>query len=117
MPSGFINAHQFLPPARLSPEAIIGDAIEPGREFRFPAKTSDVFIGTQKSFLGKVVGQGQVGSGKLPEQAAHARLMPADQLAKGVLVIIDKNSSDKVRISKLHVSQAKVAAADCLSSL
>jgi hypothetical protein len=58
-----------------------------------------VFVGAHKSVLGQIVGEGEVSAGKLAEETSHSRLMPADQLAKSVLVIIDKNSSDEVRIS------------------
>jgi hypothetical protein len=55
-------------------------------------------VGLEKGFLSKVVGQRKVGARKLPQKASNARLMPTDQLAKGVLVFIDKNTSDEIRI-------------------
>ena len=57
-----------------------------------------MFVSAQKSFLGQIVGQCEICPGKLAEQASHARLMTTNQLAKSVLVVINKNSSDKVRI-------------------
>jgi hypothetical protein len=38
----------------------------------------------------------------LTQQTAHGGLMPSNQLTESVLVVIDKNSRDKVRISQLH---------------
>jgi hypothetical protein len=34
----------------------------------------------------------------LAQQASHARLMPPNQFAESMLVFIDNNSSDEVRI-------------------
>jgi hypothetical protein len=35
----------------------------------------------------------------LSKQTTHTGLMPAHELAESVLIVIDKNSCDKVRIS------------------
>jgi hypothetical protein len=35
----------------------------------------------------------------LSKEATHTGLMPAHELAEGVLIVINKNSRDKVRIS------------------
>ena len=48
--------------------------------------------------LAKVVGQCQICPRKLAQQASHARLMPSNQFAESMLVFIDNNSSDEVRI-------------------
>ena len=94
----FIDADQLFSAPRVFPEAIVGDPIKPGRKPRFAAKTADVFVGAHKSVLCQIVGEGEVSAGKLAEETSHSRLMPADQFAKSVLVIIDKNSSDEVPI-------------------
>jgi hypothetical protein len=100
----FIDTDQLFSAARVFPEAIVGNPIKPGRKPRFAPKTADVFVGAHKSVLCQIVGEGEVSAGKLAEETSHSRLMPAHQLAKSVLVIIDKNSGDEVRISELHVS-------------
>src|SRR3979490_2781212 len=102
LPSRFINADEFFSLARIFAKTIISDPIKPGRKFRFPPKAADVFVDAQKSFLSQIVGQRKVGPGELSKQTAHGRLMPTDQLAKGVLVVINKNSRDKVGICELH---------------
>ena len=53
-------------------------------------------------FVRQIVCQSDVRSSELTEQTAHGGLMPSDQLTESVLVVIDKNSRDKVRISQLH---------------
>jgi hypothetical protein len=95
----FINPDQLFATARVLPETIIGDPIKPGGKARFATKAADVFVSAQKSFLSKIIGEREIGSGKLAQQTSHTRLMPTDQLAKSVLVIIDKDSRDEVRIS------------------
>jgi hypothetical protein len=49
--------------------------------------------------LREIIRESDVGSGKLTEQTAHRGLVPPNQLTESVLVVIDKNSRDKVRIS------------------
>jgi hypothetical protein len=39
----------------------------------------------------------------LPQQTAHGRLMTAHQLAERVLVAINKNACEQVRIVQLHI--------------
>jgi len=85
------------------PEYVIGDSIKPGRKLRFPAKASDVFVGADERFLGKIVGQLDVGAHELAQQAAHGRLMTANQLTKSVLVPINKNSCEQIAIGQLHI--------------
>jgi hypothetical protein len=58
-----------------------------------------MFVRSDERFLGEIVRQREVVSSELAEQSANARLMTTNQLAKSVLVVINKNSSDKVRIS------------------
>ena len=103
MQLSFINADQFFAAPRIFAKAIISDSVKPGRETRFAAKSADVFVGANEGFLREIIGQREVCSGKLAQQTSHTRLVPTDQLAKSVLVIIDKNSGDEVRISELHV--------------
>lgn len=99
LPLCLIDADQFLSFTRVFAETIVGDAIKPGRKFRFAAKAADVFVGAQKSFLREIVRQREVCPGKLAKQTAHTRLMATNQLAKSVLVVINKNSSNEARIS------------------
>ena len=57
-----------------------------------------MLVSAQEGFLGKIVRERNVGADELTEQTSHARLMISHQLRKGVVVIIDKNASDKVCI-------------------
>src|SRR5712675_1912608 len=92
-----IDSDQFLAAARVFTKDIIGNPIEPCREPSFAPKTANMFISLEKGLLGEVVGESRVRSSKLAQQTTHSRLMPTDQLAKSVLVFVDKNSSNKVR--------------------
>jgi hypothetical protein len=57
-----------------------------------------MFVSAQESFLRQIVGQSEVGAGELAQETSHARLMPTHQFAESMLVFIDKNTSDEVRI-------------------
>ena len=98
LPLPFIDAHQLFAFAGVFAKTVVGDSIKPSGELRFAAKVPDVFVSADKGFLGEVVSQRDVGSGKLTQKSADRRLMPTDQLAESVLVFVDKNSSDEVRI-------------------
>src|SRR5262245_10734235 len=102
LPLFFIHADQFFPPARVFAKAIVRDSIKPCGKPRFTAKAADVFVSTEKSFLRKIVGQSNVCASELPQQTAHARLMPPYEFAEGVLIVIGKNSCNEVRIGELH---------------
>jgi hypothetical protein len=95
----FVDSHKFLSTARILPKTIVGDPVKPCGKARFTAKAADVLIGTQECLLRKIVRESHVRSGKLTQQTAHGGLMPPNQLPESVLVVIDKNSRDKVRIS------------------
>ena len=85
----FIDANQLLSFPRFFPETVVGDPIKPGRKFRFAAKTANVFVSAQKSFLREIVCQSKVGAREVPQETAHGRLMIAHQLGKGVMIIIE----------------------------
>src|SRR6266404_7253793 len=94
----FVDPNELFSTPCVFPKAVIGDPVKPGGEARFAAKTADMFVGTQKSFLRQIIGQRNICARKLAQQTTHTRLMSANQLAKSVLVVIDKNSSNQVRI-------------------
>src|SRR4029453_7668659 len=98
--------------ARIFTKAIVSDSIKPCGKPCFPTKAADVFVGTEKSFLREVVGERDVCAGELPPQTAHARLMPTHKFAEGVLIVIGKNSRNKVRISELHGRNITVPGAE-----
>jgi hypothetical protein len=98
LPLLFVDADQLFAAASVLAKTIIGDSIKPGGEFRFAAESADVFVSTNKSVLGQIVRQRKVAASELAQQTANGRLMPTNQLAKSVLVVIDKNSSDKAGI-------------------
>ena len=94
----FIDANEFLSFPRLFPKTIVGNPIKPGRKTRFAAEAPKVFVGAQKSFLGQVVREGDVGSDQVAEQTSHARLVIPDQLRKRMVVVINKNARNEVCI-------------------
>ena len=97
-----IDSDKFLASPRVFPETIVRNAIEPGRETGFAAKAADVFICAQESVLGEVIRQRDIGAGKLAQKTSHTRLMPPNQFAERVLIVIDKDSRDEVAIGQLH---------------
>ena len=58
-----------------------------------------MLVSPDKGFLRQIIRQREIGPGKLAEQTSHGRLMSPDQFTKGVLVVLDKNTSEEVRIS------------------
>src|SRR5207253_11286024 len=88
--------------ARILAKAVVSDSVKPGGKSRFAAKATDVLVSANEGFLCQIVGQGNVCACELSKQTAHARLVPPHQFAERVLIVIGKNSRDKVRISKLH---------------
>jgi hypothetical protein len=93
-----IDPDEFLSATGVLAKDIVGNPVEPGRKTSFSTKASNVLVSPDKRFLRKIVGQREVCPCELPQEASNGRLMPTDQLAKGVLVFIDKNTSDEVRI-------------------
>jgi hypothetical protein len=95
---GLINADKFLPLARIFPEAVISNPVEPGGEFRLAAKAADVFVGFNERLLRQIIGQREIAARELSEQTAHDRLMTAHEFSEGMVIILKKNSCDKVGI-------------------
>ena len=98
LPLFLINADKFLSLAGIFAKAVVGDPIKPGGKLRFAAKASNVSVSADECILSEIIGECDVAASKLAQQTSHARLMPADQLAKSVLVVIDKDSSNEVNI-------------------
>jgi len=94
----FIDANQFFSFAGLFAETIIGDPIKPGRKTGLSAKAAEVFVSAQKGFLREIVRERNIRANQLAEQTSHARLMIPHQLCEGMVVVIDKNTSDEVCI-------------------
>ena len=94
----FIDANQLLSFAGLFAETIVGDPIKPGRETGLAPKAAENFVGAQKGFLREIVRERNIRPDQLAEQTSHARLMISHQLCKGMVVVIDKNTSDEVCI-------------------
>jgi hypothetical protein len=84
-----VDADEFLPFTRVFAKTIVGDSVKPRGETGLAAEAAEVFIGAQESFLGEIVGQSEVGPGKLAEQTSHARLMIPNQFGEGVVIIIE----------------------------
>jgi len=95
----FIHADKLFAAPRILAKTIVSDSIKPCGKPRITAKAPDVFVRAKKSFLGEIVGQGNICPGELAQQTTHAGLMAAHELAECVLIVVDKNSRDKVRIS------------------
>ena len=98
LPLLFVDSNEFLATASVLAKTIIRDSIKPGREARFAAKAPDVFVGPDKRVLGQIIRQPEVAPRELPQQTADARLMPTNQLAIRMLVVIDKSSCNKCGI-------------------
>ena len=94
----FIDANEFLSFPRFLPETVIGDPVKPGRKTRFATEALKVFVSAQKSFLGQIVREGDVGPDQIAEQTSNGRLVIADQLRKSVVVVINKDSRNEVCI-------------------
>jgi hypothetical protein len=94
----FIDANQFLSFPGLFAETIVGNPIKPGRKPGLAPEAAEIFVSAQKGFLGEIVRERNIGPDQLPEQTSHARLMIPHQLSEGMMVIIDKNTSDEVCI-------------------
>jgi hypothetical protein len=94
-----IHADKLFAFARILAKTIVSDAIQPRGKSRFTAKAANVLVSAKKSLLREIIGQGNICAAELSKQTTHARLMPAHKLAESVLIVIDKNSRDKVRIS------------------
>jgi hypothetical protein len=97
-----VDSHKLLPAARIFSKTIVSDPVKPRGKARFTAKAANVFIRAQECVLRQIVRQSNVRSSELTEQTAHGGLMPSNQFTESVLVVIDKNSRDKVRIGQLH---------------
>ena len=93
-----INADQLFSFSRFFAEAVVRDAVEPGRKLRFAPEAADVFEGFEESFLGEIIGEGGIAARELTEQTPDGRLMSAHELRKRVLVIIEEDSRDEVCI-------------------
>jgi len=94
-----IHTDKFFAFARILVKTIVSNPVNPGGKSGFTAKTPNVLVSAKKSFLREIIGQGNICAGELSKEATHAGLMTAHELAEGVLIVIDKNSRDKVRIS------------------
>ena len=95
----FIDANQFLSFPSFLPETIISDPVKPGRKTRFAAEAAEISVSPQKCLLGEIVGQGNVRAHQLPEKTPDTRLVIADQLRKGVVIVINKNACNEIGIS------------------
>jgi hypothetical protein len=93
-----VHADKLLAAARVLAKTIVGNAVKPRGEARFAPKAADIFVSANKAFLREIVGERDICPGELPQQTTHSGLMPAHELAERVLIIIDKDSGDKVRI-------------------
>src|SRR6266581_4265925 len=112
LPPLLIHTDQLLATARVLAKTVIGNSIKPRGKSRFTPKASNILVSSQKSFLCKVIGQRDVCAGELPQQTAHAGLMPAHELTEGMLIVIGKYSGNEIRISKLHVRNITVQVAE-----
>jgi hypothetical protein len=112
LPLFLIHAHQLLAPSRVLAKTIVCDSIKPCGKPCFTAKAADIFVGPEKGFLCEVICQSNVCASELAQKTPHARLMPPHEFAEGVLIVIGQNSSNEVRISKLHSRDITVPGAE-----
>ena len=94
-----IHADKLFAFACILAKTVVSDPVKPGRKSCFTAKAPDVLVSAKKGFLRQIIGQGNICACKLPKQTAHARLVSSHKLAERMLIVIGKNSRDKVRIS------------------
>ena len=94
-----IDADKLFAFARILAKTVVSDSVKPCGKSRFTAEAADVLVHAKKSFLRQIIGQRDVCACELSKQTAHTGLMAAHQLAERVLIVIGKNSRDKVRIS------------------
>jgi len=94
-----IHADKLFAFACILAKTVVSDSVKPCGKPRITAKAPDVFVRAKKSFLGEIVGQGNICPGELAQQTTHAGLMAAHELAECVLIVVDKSSRDEVRIS------------------
>jgi hypothetical protein len=95
---GLVEPDQFLPFSGILAEAVIGDAIEPGRKFRLSAKAAQVLVSAQKSLLREIIGQTHVTSRELAQEPADGGLVVANQLSEGVVIIVNKDPRNEIGI-------------------
>ena len=93
-----IDADELLPPPRFLAEAVVSDAVKPGRKLGLAAEAPDVLERFEEGFLAEIIGEGGITARELTEQTADRRLMPAHELRERVVVIIEKDSGDEVCI-------------------
>ena len=115
--SSFIDPDQLFALAGIFAKAVVSDAVEPGGKFRLTTKAGEISIGTNKCFLGQVVGQPEVVARKLAQETSDGRLVISHQLRKSVLIIFNQDTSDKFGVIKrhafsLHLGGRRILAAD-----
>ena len=94
-----IHADKLFAFACILAKTVVSDSVKPCGKSRLTAEATDVLVSAKKSFLRQIIGEGNVCACELSKQTAHTGLVAADELAERVLVVIGKNSRDKVRIS------------------
>lgn len=115
--SSFIDPDQLFALAGIFAKAVVSDAVEPGGKFRLTPEAGEISIGTNKCFLGQVVGQPEVVARKLAQETSDGRLVISHQLRKSVLIIFNQDTSDKFGVIKrhafsLHLGGRRILAAD-----
>src|ERR1700750_677029 len=94
----FIDANEFLSFPRLFPKTVVGNPVKPGRKTRFAAKAAQIFVSLEEGFLREIVRERDIRPDEVAEQTPHARLVIANQLRKGVVVVINENARNEVCI-------------------
>src|SRR5207302_929708 len=108
-----VNPDQLFSAPRFLAENVVANPVKPGGKLRLAAEAADVFIGANEGLLGEIVRQSDIAADELAEQASDDRLVAAHQLGEGVMVVIDKNSRDKICIGQRHAPQSTKLAAGC----
>ena len=94
-----IDADKLFAFARILAKTVVSDSVKPCGKSCLAPKAADVLVRAKKGFLREIIRQRNICACKLSKQTAHARLVPPHQLAERVLIVIGKDSRDKVRIS------------------
>jgi hypothetical protein len=95
---GLVDPNQFLSPAGILAKTVVGDTVKPGGKFRLSSEAANVFVSAEEGLLGKIICQCQIASRELPQKTADRRLVIADQLSEGMMIIVDKNPGNEIDI-------------------
>jgi hypothetical protein len=93
-----VNSDELFSFPRFFAEAVVGDAVKPGRKLRFTAEAPDVLEGFEEGFLREIIGERGIAARELTEQTSDRGLMSAHEFGERMLVVMEEDSGDEVCI-------------------